>query len=409
MKRNSTGRLALIAWALALIGVAVAVSQPGKGGKLYPTFVAAGEHVRNGERVYGEIPSDQDQYRYSPLVAVAFAPWAELPMPIGAVLWRWLQAAVFLLALRGWSRVTIPHVPFPALALLCLPLVLGNVFNAQLNPLVAALLLAGLTAFARERYWLAAMSVAAATAFKVYPLAIGLLLCVIEPRRFGSRLILAVLVGFALPFAFQSPDYVSQQFADWFERVRVDDRTAQPIERGYHDVQKLLRRWGKPTSLDTYRGTEVLAGCVAAGLVYASRRQRRSRARQVQACGGLGLVWCTLFGPATESATYSLLAPIATYAVHAVTGRSLLERVWVRGAYLLLLSVPVALWFSRPISDPYRAMIPQAHGALMLLAWLVWREGWLPKLWGQTSRSVRMGVAVASRSANLLLQRPSSR
>jgi hypothetical protein len=375
----------------------VAVSLPGKGGKLYPTFVAAGDHFRNGEPVYGPVPPGQDQYRYSPLVAAALAPWSALPTPVGAVLWRWLQAATFLLALRAWSRVAVPQVPWPALALLCLPLTLGNVFNAQLNPLVAALLLAGLTAFARERYGLAAVAVAGATAFKVYPLAVGLLLCVAEPRRFVPRLLLVVAVGFGLPFAVQSPGYVGQQFADWFDRVHGDNRTDQPIERGYHDFQKLLRRCGGPTPLSAYRGMEVLAGCAMAGLVYLGRRRGWDRRRQVQACAGLGLVWCTLFGPATESATYMLLAPVAAHAAIAVSGRSLLERMWVRGAYLLLISVPVALWFPRPVSDPYRALIPQAHAALLLLTWLVLNGGWIPKSWGQASRPVRFGVALASR------------
>lgn len=390
-------RLAIGVWAVALVGAAVAVSLPGRGGKLYPTFVAAGEHFRDGQPVYGWVPTGQDQFRYSPLVAAAFAPWAELPAPVGAVLWRWLQVVVFLLALRGWSRESVPQVPWPALALLCLPLTLGNVFNAQLNPLVAALLLAGLMAFAREHYGWAAVAIAGATSIKVYPMAVGLLLCVVEPRRFTPRLILAVVLAFGLPFSLQAPEYVGQQFADWFERVNGDDRTGQPLERGYHDFQKLLRRWGAPTTLAAYRGVQVAAGCAMAGLVFLGRRRSSDRAQLVQACAGLGLVWCTLFGPATESATYMLLAPVAAHAVIAVAGRPLWEQVCVRCAYLLMISVPVALWFPRPVSDPYRALIPQAHGALLFLSWLVWAGAWVPKSWGQASRPVLLGVALTRR------------
>ena len=387
--------LALVAWALALVGVALAVSLPRRGGKLYPTFVAAGAHFRHGEPLYGPVPPGQDQYRYSPLAAAVFAPWGAIPTPVGAVLWRWLQAIAFLLALRAWARVTVPRVPWPALALLCLPLALGNAFNAQLNLLVAAILLAGLAAFARDRYWLSALAVAGAAAFKVYPLAVGLLLCVIEPRRFAPRLAVAVGVVGALPFALQSPEYVAQQFGDWFDRVGGDDRTDQPLARGYHDFQKLLRRWGGPTPLPAYRAMEVLAGVAMAGLLVSVRRHGSTREQQVQAAAGLGLVWCTLFGPATESATYLLLAPVAAHAALAVTGRSLIERLWVRGGYLLLLSVPAALWFPRPVSDPYRALIPQAHGALMLLAWVVWTSVGAPK-W----RPGRAGVALAHASGS---------
>jgi hypothetical protein len=394
MNQFATARTAILVWAVALVAIAVAVSRPGKVGKLYPTFVAAGEHFRNGEPVYGPIPADEDQFRYSPMVAAAFVPLADMPTPVGAILWRWLQAITLLMALRAWSRVAVPRVPWPGLALLCLPLVVGNLFNGQLNPLVLALLLAGLTCFARDRLWLAAVAIAGATLFKVYPLAIGLLLCVIEPRRFAPRLLFAVAIGFALPIACQSPDYVSQQFADWFNRVGADDRTDQAIQRGYHDFQKLLRRWGAPTPLTTYRGMEALAGCAAAGLVLIGRRRRWSRQRLVQACAGLGLIWCTLFGPATESATYMLLAPMVAHAVIVTHNRPAGERTWVLAAYAMLLSVPVALWFPRPISDPYRALIPQAHGALMLLAWIVF-NGWVPRNWIRPT--ARVGVALASR------------
>ena len=55
------------------------------------------------------------------------------------------------------------------------------------------------------------------------------------------------------------------------------------------------------------------------------------------------------------------------------------ERVVVRGAYLLLLAVPVVHWFPHKIADPILgALIPQAHAALALLIWFVWRIGWSP-------------------------------
>ena len=365
-------RTALVMWAMAVVAVATFVSMPGKQGKLYATFVAAGNHFRTGEPLYGEIPEGQDQYRYSPLVAAAFAPWGQLPTPVGAVLWRAFEAAVYLLALRAWTRVAAPPVPWPVLALLTLPLVLGNVYNAQLNPLVAALMLASVAAFASDRLWLAAAAIAGAAAVKVYPLALGLLLTVVEPRRFGPRLAVAVAIGCGLPFALQSPEYVTQQFTDWAGRVGDDDRTEQPMERGYHDFQKVLRRWGLPTPLDTYRVMEVIAGAAAAGLVLWGRWRGQPRDQLIHTCAGLGFVWCTLFGPATESATYMLLATTVAHASVAVVSRPLWERVTVWGAMFLLASVPIAMWFSRPISDPYRALIPQGHGALLLLGWLVW-------------------------------------
>jgi len=372
MKLGPLHRLAITAWAAILVAVAIATTV--HSGKLYPTFVATGERFSDGQPLYCQVPDGQDVYRYSPPVAATLALWSHVPDSLGAILWRWLQAVAFLFALRAWSRVAHPPVSWPAMALLTLPLVAGNVFNAQLNPLVCALMLAGIAAVAHGRYNLAAAALAGATMVKVYPLALGLLLCVVEPRRFTPRLVLALAIGTGLPFALQSPEYVVHQFADWCTRLGVDDRTAMPIHQGYHDFQKLLRRWGLPIELGAYRVVELAAGCAAAALVWWGRRRGWDRGRQVQACAGLGFVWCTLFGPATESATYMLLAPMAAYAVVAVTGRAFAERFVVRGAYVLLLSVPVALWFPRQVSDPYRALIPQAHAALVFLAWILWRQ-----------------------------------
>lgn len=362
----------LAAWAGVLLAVAVVVAI--KPGRLYPTFVDAGTHFRNGEPVIGQFSLERDLFRYSPTVAASFVPWGFLPMSVGGVLWRVFQAAALLLALRAWARVTVPAVPWPALALLVLPLSIGNFHNGQLNPIVCALMLGGVVAFTRDRYWLAAAVVAAATMFKIYPLSLGLLLCVVEPRRFAPRLVLALAAGLALPFALQSREFVCEQYRLWWVWLQLDDRTYQSMGRGYHDFQKLLTRWGLPTSLEAYRVMEMAAGALAAGFVLGGRLMRWDRAKQVHACAVLGLTWCTLFGPSTESATYMLLAPVAAFAAIVVTGRPLWERVWVRGCYMLLLSANVIQWFPSDVVEAYRGtLIPQAHAALFLLVWLVWR------------------------------------
>jgi hypothetical protein len=361
----------LFCYALVLIIVAVVVSRPNKGGKLYPTFAQAGEHFWNAEPLYGDVPEHLDQFRYSPLAASLLGPWHWLPTPVGQVLWRWLQAIVYLFALREWARVAVPKVSWTILALAVLPLMAGNIFNAQVNLFVGALLLLGTTCFQRERYNWAAVAIILAAMFKVYPLALGLLFVVLEPRRFGSRFTLALLLALSLPYVVQSPDYVNQQFAAWWERVSVDDRTEQPLQKGYHDFQKVLRRWGLPLTLEEYRLIEVAAGALFAIWLWCCQRSGWARSALIQRAFLLGSIWCTLFGPATESATYMLLAASVAHAVVSVTQTkqraSAVIAVW--SAYLLMLSVPVALWFPRPVSDPYRALIPQAHAALLLLLW----------------------------------------
>jgi hypothetical protein len=379
-------RFALTVWILTLLAISVAVAF--KPGKLYRTFAAAGERFLNSEPLYVDridpngpwaIPNLKlmmseklDLFRYTPLVAASFVPWSFLPEWAGGILWRCLQGIALLLALRAWARFAVPPVPWPALALLALPLSVGNLNNAQANALVAALMLAAVVCFVNERYWLSAASIAVATVFKVYPISLGLLLCVVEPRRYTARLLLLIAAGFLLPFVLQDPAYVKAQYEGLWLLLKLDDRSSQPSYEGYHDFQRLLSHWGLPISLFAYQVIEVAMGCLAAAIVWWGRRRGWARARQIHACLGLGLIWCTLFGPSTESATYMLVAPLIAYACIVVAGRPTWERVAIWGAYALFLSAYMAQWFKHEIADPFRATImPQPHAALILLVWFL--------------------------------------
>ncbi len=386
--RFPVGRWAAIAaWALVVVIVGVTVSYGNKPDKLYKTFHSAGVHFKNSEMLFGPIPVDEDLYRYSPTVAASMVPWTWIPMKVGALLWRALQAAFLFLAIRAWAKVAVPEVPWPLLALLALPFVIGNIQNGQINPLLAAFMLATGVLFYHERFWLAAVMIAIAALVKVYPLSLGLLLCVVEPRRFTPRLIVVLVIGCLVPFAVQSPEYVSQQWREWAATTRADDRTYQPMARGYHDFQRLLLRWGIDIPILAYRGIQVAAGGGFAALIAWGRWSGVDRPTLIHGCVSLGFIWCTLFGPSTESATYMLLAPIAAHAFLAVTRfqssrhtpcadiptrRPPLELIWVCGAFFLLLSMNVMQWF--PVHEAYRAaIIPQAHAALLFLIWVVWR------------------------------------
>ena len=380
MDSPSLRRIAIGAWIATALAVAIVVTV-GKPGKLYPTFAAAGEHFRNGEPLYPDITEhSQILYRYSPAATAALVPLSFMPIAVGGMLWRCVQAFAMFFALRAWARVASPAVPWPYLALLALPLSIGNIHNGQLNLLVAALMLGGVVAFSRDRYWLAALAIVGAAVFKIYPLSLGLLLGVIEPRRFAPKLLLFTVIAFAIPFAMQSPDYVAEQYEHWFQLIENDDRTHEPWHRGYHDFRKVLLRWELPITADAYRGIQVAVGCAAAGVVLIGRWRKWDRPRLIQTSTSLGFLWCTLFGPATESATYVLLAPLAAYAVAVARDRAIWERAWVIFVYAILLASNMIHWFPYSVSHVFRGtLIPQPHAALLLLAWSILQIGRGPR------------------------------
>lgn len=365
MNRPLSMRTVIACWLLVVIAISVVVSLPRKTGKLYPTFANAGAQFHQGGEIYGPVPNHLDQYRYSPTLAAAMIPWSQLPTPIGGILWRICQAVLLFIALQQTVRTLWPTCSEPWLMLACLPLVAGNIFNGQLNPLMLAMMLLAATWYAKRYFALAAMAITIATLIKLYPLALGLLFILPEPRRFTPWLLFWLLIGFAVPWLLQDPDYVSSQYQAWYTRLTTDDRTILPLDEGYHDFQKLLRRWGMPMSLSGYRVCELLAGT---SLAIWAVRQRRTRSQQISLMLLGSLTWCCLFGPSSESATYMLLAPVAVLPL--VQQR---RHWWMAVPYVLLSGVTVGMWFPKNIRQPYIEMIPQAHAALFLCLWLVGR------------------------------------
>ena len=191
-------------------------------------------------------------YRYSPVVAALLVPFSLWPDHVGGVIWRALNAGVYLSALAWWCRVVLPRSlttrQTAVLYLLIVPLSVGSLNNAQSNPLVLGLLLAGVAAVARRRWNLASGCLALACLFKVYPVAVGLLLAAAYPRRFAGRFVIALLVGAAVPFLLKPPAYVVEQYGGWLQHLTTDDRQQLPVELWYRDLRLLCRNCHVPLS-----------------------------------------------------------------------------------------------------------------------------------------------------------------
>jgi hypothetical protein len=312
-------RTAVIVWAVIIAAVCVrAAAQPYKR-TLFTTWAQAGGDWELGCDLYRNSWSpDQDQFRYSPLTAVLLVPFHHLPIRLGGAVWRLLNAAVLLGGFALWLRAApVPRTPRQQaiLFLLLAPLSLSSLNNGQPNPLIIGLLLAALAAVESERWSLAAVLVALATAVKVYPLAIGLLLAAVYPRRFTPRLLLALALAAVLPFACQHWDYVSAQYGQWLQRLGKDHRWDWPLHMAYRDLWLLIRIFHVPLTPRGYLGVQLLSAAACAVLCGVLRLRGRPRRDVLAAILVLGTCWMTLCGPATESSTYVLLAPALAWMV----------------------------------------------------------------------------------------------
>jgi hypothetical protein len=370
--RSSGGwiRTAVLVWSLIVAVVCVrAAVQPYKR-TLFTTWEQAGADWEQGHDLYRRSWSpDQDQFRYSPLTAMLLVPFHHLPIRLGGVVWRLLNAAVLLGGFALWLRAApLPRTPRQqaVLFLLLAPLSLSSLNNGQPNPLVIGLLLAALAAVDKERWSLAAGLVALATAVKVYPLALGLLLAAVYPRRFTLRLLLALALAATLPFAFQHRDYVYSQYIQWLHRLGKDNRWDWPLHMAYRDLWLLIRLFHVPLTPRGYLGVQLASAAGCATLCLAARLRGWPRRDVLAVILVLGTCWMTLCGPATESSTYILLAPALAWTVQ----RAESERwPWLLGLMtrmalvLFLFCVVRGLW---PGVNRIHALGLQPQAALLL-------------------------------------------
>jgi hypothetical protein len=313
--------------------------------------------------------------RYSPLIHALLVPLPLLPDRLGELGWRLVNLSVYLAGLLCWMRLLLPRLSDKhagLVLLLALPLSVGSLNNAQANPLMTGLILLGLAAAAGERWNRAAICLVLATLFKLYPLAIVLLLIVLYPRRFGGRFVVALAAGLLVPFVLQSPDYVARQYGNWWHNLVTDDRAHNSLSHAYRDLWQLIRLAGIPLTRASYPAVQLAAAVGVAILCWLRQRRQGGAPELLNTALALGTCWMILCGPATESSTYILLAPTLAWTVVDAwrQPRSRFVQELAAGSLALFGLAMVANWF--PFAAAVHARGPHPLAALLLTAANVW-------------------------------------
>ena len=318
--------LPLAAWSIAVLSMTILVWLRPQSHTVYGIYAEAGRHWLQGITAYLSEPVAA--YRYSPSVTVVFSTFGSLSDAVGGVLWRWLGVALLVGGFAFACRTVDPQRAQRSAAerqwlwLLLLPLAVANLHIGQANLHMLGLLLIGVAAAQCERWNLAAVCLASACLLKVYPISLAMLLLAVFPFRLGPRFAIALVVGAALPFLAQSTDFVCGEYRTWFEAMAADDRMS--IAQGsYRDLALLLRNLQVPITRGQFLIVQVATGAAAAILCLITRGPLGwSRERLLPFVYAVGTFWMLLCGPSTESSTYVLVAPLATWlVVDALRGR----------------------------------------------------------------------------------------
>jgi hypothetical protein len=199
-------KCAIVVWSLAVCIPLTRAALAPHASTVYVIFADAARNWSAGQDLYQLSP---EPYRYSPFVAILFEPFSWLPDALGGFLWRLVSASILLVSLNWFCNKVLPKALSAfhkaILFLLIAPLCIGNLNNGQSNILIVGLLLAAQAAVMEDRWNLAGFCLALACLFKIYPIALALLLILHFPRQLGLRFVGMVLAGLLLPFLLQNP------------------------------------------------------------------------------------------------------------------------------------------------------------------------------------------------------------
>jgi hypothetical protein len=305
--------VALVTWGIALAVVSVRWSVHPEKNSVYAVFADAGRKWQSGDNVYFPVSA----FRYSPAFAAEFALLDHLGKLGGMWVWFLFNVVLFFGGLAAWAKHALPGRRdqdfVAALLLLATPMMVGNFNNLQANPAMFGCMLGATAAVVSKRFTLAAVLIGIATYLKIYPLALGLVFLVLYPRQLGWRLALVLLIGAALPLLFQNPHYALGSYGQWFESLRADQRNELATKDAYRDLALLWRYWiNDHLNVPWYMALQ-LAGAAAVGATAFVLRRRWPERPRVLLLLTLVVVWTMLLGPSTESSTYIMLAPLATW------------------------------------------------------------------------------------------------
>ncbi|MBI1830367.1 MAG: DUF2029 domain-containing protein [Planctomycetes bacterium] len=328
-------KAALAIWGAVLLAVCVRAFISPQSRTVYPIYSASADLWWSGGELYEPYrpTTVPDGYRYSPTSAIVLTPFAVFSDAWGGVLWRIFNVAAFAIGV-GWFARSVLQRPSCAargsrkplaeregydqrgpMWLLMLPMALQSVGNGQVNILVAGAMLGAVAAVNEERWTLASALLAVAVVFKLYPLALAMVLILLYPRQIGWRFAVALAFAFGLPFVCQTPDYVVDQYAKWIAALASEDRSAITLDHMYRDVWLLIHLYDLPMSRPFYAILCAAGGGLVAWMCWQRQRDGWPTSKLLTHTLALSTTWMMLFGPATESSSFALLAPSFAWSI----------------------------------------------------------------------------------------------
>ncbi|MFB6455826.1 glycosyltransferase family 87 protein [Chitinophaga sp. Hz27] len=342
----------LLLWfGLAFVGAATELSRGNMNNFLI--FRQVFFHLIHQQPLYIEYPSEYfDVNLYGPVFSIMIAPFAVLPVKIGAMLWSLAGAGAIFYAIR---QLPLTKLQQNIVLLLCSQELLGASGWFQLNQFILAFIILTFTATIKGKDLLAAFFIVAGTLTKFYGI-VGLSFFFFShnPKRFIAGLFLWSGVLLALPMLISSPQYILHSYQDWLFALIQKNAKNQHSLVSFQDISAggFIKRLFKLPELDD------LAVLVPGALLFASQylrlKYRKNSNYQLYILCSV-LFFPVLFSSSSESPTYIIAIP-AICIWYVIQNSSKWNNIFIFFAILLVSfshSDVLTPWFRKNIAVPY--------------------------------------------------------
>lgn len=181
----------------------------------YLIFIYTFFHAQDHLNLFSTYPLEYgDKNHYGPLFSLIIAPFAVMPEYIGVLFWEITNALFLYFAIRS---LPLEFKKINAVYWIVANELLTSLFACQSNPAITGMIILSYSLIDKKQNFWAACMIMLGTFIKLYGI-VGLAFFFFakEKPRFIAWCLLWALIFFVLPMIFFTPEYIIQQYREWY-------------------------------------------------------------------------------------------------------------------------------------------------------------------------------------------------
>ena len=357
---NFLTNLTFLFWTYFVIAIAVSLHRYFLGEEHYGNYLIFKNSFYNlthGRDLYALYPEWKiDLFKYSPTFAVLFSPFSIFPDYIGLVLWNLVNAMALFLSVK---MINMDENKKAFILWFVLIELITSMQNYQSNALTASLMIFVFAFLERKKYLLAGVLVAVGFYIKLFGVLISLMWFFYKGKfEFFISAIISLVVLFALPMIFVSPNELIEIYKSWFHLLSTD--VSHELN---HSVMSIMKNWFGIEANKTY--VQIFGLILLAIPLFKWKLYQENNFRMLFLCSIL--IWTIIFNHKAESATY--IVAVAGCAIWFFNSeKSITDKSLIILLFLLTILSPTDL-FPKSVRESY--IVPYSLKALpCILVWI---------------------------------------